>query len=178
MAASAPTGWVHRACGGPDKGAALWVKYGGGKDSLALSGHELGQTDGRVSTTGGRKRSTAAGDAPRGGTGRGSTRGARRAHLQTWPSLGSLKQEPTVEGSVDPSKECVCGQAVTGRGLSEKEHSSSWAADGPRSGERSIDPDTPSRGGQGSAGLGSGADPAVVSGGSEAEPGASSASCS
>lgn len=49
---------------------------------------------------------------------------------------------------MDPSKECVCGQAVTGRGLSEKEHSSSWAADGPRSGERSIDPDTPSRGRQ------------------------------
>lgn len=118
-----------------------------------------------------------AGDALRGGAGRGSTRGAWRAHLQTWPGLGSLKREPTVKGSVDPSEECVLtlhpgrhSQAVTRQGLFEKEHSSSWAADGPvRGSDRSR---CPSKGRQGSAGLGSGANPAVASGGSE-----SAASC-
>lgn len=75
--------------------------------------------------------------------------GAWRAHLQAWPRLGSLKPEPTVKGSVDLSKECVftlrsgcCSQAVTGRGLCEKEHSSSWAADGPvRESDRSRRPE-------------------------------------
>lgn len=118
-----------------------------------------------------------AGDALRGGAGRGSTCGAWRAHLQTWPGLGSLKREPTVKGSVDPSEECVLtlhpgrhSQAVTRQGFLRKSTLAAGQQTGPFGG--AIDPDAPSKGRQGSAGLGSGANPAVVSGGSE-----SAASC-